>query len=131
MCSVNVSERGKGEGQVIFRYLLQQQQQQGASVPIEVSAPSGSALPPAPLCGWAGPTTPTVSQTGWAGQRAMADEERLFNPCNHQNTVYLCRCVVSQDIFVEPQEYVFTIVQWAFHRNNIHTLKNYRAIHCW
>lgn len=57
----------KGEGQVIFRDLLQQKQQQGASVPIEVSAPSGSALPPAPLCGWAGPTASTVSQTGWAG----------------------------------------------------------------
>lgn len=37
-----------GEGQVNFRYLLQQKQR-GASIPIEVSATLGSALPPARL----------------------------------------------------------------------------------
>lgn len=97
-----------GEGQVIFRFSLQQKQQQGASVPIEVSAPLGSALPPALLCGWAGLTTPCVnhSQTGWAGQRIRADEEErvlfdflFLSPCCHQNIVSLCQCVMVTAYF--------------------------------
>ncbi|KAI9538907.1 hypothetical protein NQZ68_008984 [Dissostichus eleginoides] len=51
--------------EVIFRYSLQQQQ--GASVPIEVSALLCSALPPSLLCGWAGPTTPSVNHPNGLG----------------------------------------------------------------
>lgn len=87
--------KGWGEGQVIFRYPLQWQQRQGASVPIEVSAPLGSALPPARLCGWAGPTAPSVnhSLTDWAGQKLSEDERLLsWQPSEHLS--------VFRDIFM-------------------------------
>lgn len=71
--SVNVVEWG--EGQVIFRYSLLQQE---ASAPIELSASPGSALPPSLLCGGAGPgSTYCRSQpTRLGGARAGADEEK-------------------------------------------------------
>lgn len=75
----------RGEGRVIFRYLLQLHRR-WASVPVELGyhlLSAHSLLPPAPLCGWAGLAAATAcyGQTGWAGRPSMADvEELVFIP---------------------------------------------------
>lgn len=83
------------------------------------------------LCGWARPTTPTASQsqTGWAGQRAMADEEERLFILVTIRTLCVCVGVLCHRVYLCAARVCVCMVQWVFHKNNISTLKNYRESH--
>lgn len=133
MCSVNVS---KGGGAGNFPLLAAAAAAVAAAGSFHTdrvisSARLGSALPPVLLCGWAGPTTPTASQskTGWAVQRAIADEEERLFILVTIRTLCVCVGVLCHRVYLCAARVCVCIVQRVFHRNNISTLKNYRESH--